>query len=84
MENPEAHPEELAVRLNIVQQSDQNVLDELIAQVMADFPDKVAAFRNGKKGLLGFFMGEIMKRSKGKADPKQAADLLEVKLEAKA
>jgi aspartyl-tRNA(Asn)/glutamyl-tRNA(Gln) amidotransferase subunit B len=37
---------------------------------MAKFPDKVKAYRKGKKGLAGFFMGQIMRMSKTKLDPK--------------
>lgn len=42
----------------------------LIEQVLSEYPDKVAAYKKGKKGLMGLFVGEIMKRTKGKADPK--------------
>ena len=43
-------------------------------------PDKVKAYRNGKKGLLGFFMGEVMRNSRGKADPKATSKMLAEKL----
>ena len=45
------------------------------------FPDKVEAYKSGKKGLLGLFMGEVMKRSGGKADPKKTNALLREELE---
>jgi aspartyl-tRNA(Asn)/glutamyl-tRNA(Gln) amidotransferase subunit B len=41
----------------------------------------VAEYRNGKKGIAGLFMGEIMKLSKGKADPKKANEMLLKKLD---
>ena len=44
-------------------------------------PEKVIEYRNGKSGLLGLFMGEVMKLSKGKADPKVANDLVKKALE---
>jgi len=54
--------------------SDQ--LEELIGSVLEEFPDKVVAYKKGKKGLIGLFVGEVMKRTKGKADPKVANTLL--------
>jgi aspartyl-tRNA(Asn)/glutamyl-tRNA(Gln) amidotransferase subunit B len=44
--------------------------------VLALFPDKVAEYKSGKTGLLGMFMGQIMKKSGGKADPKKTNQLL--------
>ena len=52
------------------------IIDELITE----HPDEVKAFRNGKTKLLGFFVGQLMKRTKGKADPKLANKLLAEKL----
>jgi aspartyl-tRNA(Asn)/glutamyl-tRNA(Gln) amidotransferase subunit B len=43
-------------------------------------PDKVLEYRKGKKGLIGLFMGEVKKRSKGKADPKRTNDVLQEQL----
>ena len=45
-------------------------------------PEKVTEYRKGKKGLIGLFVGEVKKLSKGKADPKKTNDLLLKKLEA--
>ena len=60
----------LAEKLNLFQNSDTDFLAKIIAEVMAENAQKVGEYRKGKKGLLGFFVGEVMKRSKGKADPK--------------
>ena len=49
---------------------------------MAKYPEKVAEYKAGKAGLIGLFMGEVMKLSKGKADPKVANALVVKKLEA--
>jgi len=54
--------------------SDQ--LEELISAVLEEFPDKVEAYKKGKKGLIGLFVGEVMKRTRGKADPKVTNTLL--------
>jgi aspartyl-tRNA(Asn)/glutamyl-tRNA(Gln) amidotransferase subunit B len=73
---PKESPSSLAEQLNLLQSSDADFLEGIAKQVLADFPDKVAAYQKGKKGLLGFFMGQLMKRSKGKADPKAGNELL--------
>lgn len=83
MAHPAEEPLALARRLNLLQTSDTGFLETLVEQVLDAYPDKVKAYRNGKKGLLGFFMGEAMKQSKGKADPKVANKLLREKLEGK-
>ncbi|MEN0003050.1 MAG: Asp-tRNA(Asn)/Glu-tRNA(Gln) amidotransferase subunit GatB [Bacteroidota bacterium] len=76
-------PQAIAQRLNLIQSSDSSFLEELVDQAMAKFPDKVAAYRKGKKGLIGFFMGEVMRNSQGKAEPKATNALLRKKLEQK-
>lgn len=73
---PEVLPSEIALQLNLIQESDVSFLVPLAQEVLAKNPEKVAEFKSGKKGLLGFFMGELMKNSKGKADPKVATQLL--------
>jgi len=81
LEQPSKTPLEIAESLNLVQNADENFLEELIEASLAQNAEKVAAYRNGKKGLLGFFMGDIMRKSKGKADPKATNALLKEKLE---
>lgn len=80
LENPTADPLELAQTLNLLQTSSADEIEAWIAVVLADNPAKVQAYRKGKKGLLGFFMGELMKKSKGKVDPKVATQRLEAAL----
>jgi len=80
LEQADASPTRLATDLNLLQQSDSAFLEQLAGEVLARFPDKVAEYKKGKKGLLGFFMGELMKASRGKADPKAATQVLEGKL----
>lgn len=81
LEQPEAAPADLAQRMNLVQDSSDDFLQGIIQEVLAEFPDKVEAYKSGKTGLLGMFMGQIMKRSKGKADPKKTNQLLSKALE---
>jgi len=78
--NPTETPEQIAQRLQLIQSSDEDFLVELIDNVLQSNPDKVKAYQKGKKGLIGFFMGEIMKASKGKANPKTTTQMLQDKL----
>jgi aspartyl-tRNA(Asn)/glutamyl-tRNA(Gln) amidotransferase subunit B len=62
------------------QVSDTGALAASIAEVMAANPDKVADYRSGKDKLFGFFVGQVMKASGGKANPSVVNDLLKVAL----
>ena len=70
----------IAIELNLIQESNEDALMEVVEDVLASFPDKVVQYKKGKKGLISMFMGEVMKRSKGKADPKLTNNLLQKKL----
>ena len=74
-------PEEIAKANNWIQESDSNALQEWVDAVVAKYPEKVAEYKKGKKGLIGLFMGEVMKLSKGNADPKLANQLVRETLE---
>lgn len=82
LEKPGSSPAALATRLNLLQNAETDFLERVADEVLGRFPDKVAEYRKGKKSLIGFFMGEMMKASKGRAEPKSAARLLEEKLKA--
>lgn len=71
----------VAEKLNLIQQSDEGALQGFVDQVIAKFPAKVEEYKAGKKGLIGMFMGEVMKLSGGKADPKITTELLKKKLD---
>ena len=70
----------IAEDLNLVQSSDIDELTNWIDQALAKYPDKVKEYKNGKKGNINLFMGEVMKLSRGAADPKKTTKLLEEKL----
>ena len=78
---PAADPLRLAEALNVLQQSNSDSIQALIDEVLAAWPAKVKEYRQGKKGLLGLFVGEVMKKSGGKADPKLTNQLLVKTLE---
>ena len=64
----------------LTQISDSGAILELVESVISDNESKVADFRDGKDKLFGFFVGQVMKRSQGKANPKLVNDLLKDKL----
>ncbi len=74
-------PLQLAEELNLIQVSNSNELETWINEVIAAMPDKVNEYKKGKKGLIGLFVGEVKKLSKGKADPKVVTELLQQKLQ---
>ena len=81
LEDAASTAEELAVKHDLVQDTKEDVIEGLMREVMAKYPEKVAAYRSGQKGLLGLFMGEVMKGTKGKADPKRANEVVRQLLE---
>jgi aspartyl-tRNA(Asn)/glutamyl-tRNA(Gln) amidotransferase subunit B len=81
MESPDLSPTELAQKLDILQNSNSDELQEIVNQALAKYPEKITEYKNGKVNLLGLFVGEVMKMSKGKADPKLANQLVKETLE---
>ena len=67
---------DLAQQLDLLKSEDQDFLDEIIHTILIDFPDKVKEYRSGKKGLIGFFVGQVKKEVGNKADPKIVNDKL--------
>ena len=78
--NSQKTPEQIATEQNLIQQSDVSSIEPIIDSVLLKFADKVIEYKKGKKGLLALFVGEVMKQSKGKADPKVTNELLLEKL----
>ena len=64
----------------LVQITDTDALDEVIIKIISNHPNEVQAYKNGKTKLLGFFVGQIMKETRGQANPKLANELLKAKL----
>jgi aspartyl-tRNA(Asn)/glutamyl-tRNA(Gln) amidotransferase subunit B len=83
LKNAGKTPDELAKELNLLISQDVSEVDQFIQAALAKFPDKVKEYQKGKKGVLGLFMGEIMKLSKGKIDPQKTNQLLLKELESK-
>jgi aspartyl-tRNA(Asn)/glutamyl-tRNA(Gln) amidotransferase subunit B len=73
--------QELAEEMNLLQVSDSDFIDPIIDTILSDNPDEVQRYKEGKKALIGFFIGQAMKQSRGKANPKQVRERITQKLE---
>jgi aspartyl-tRNA(Asn)/glutamyl-tRNA(Gln) amidotransferase subunit B len=78
--NPGKDALTVAGELNLVQDSDEGNVAAWVEEVLNKMPEKVIEYRKGKKGLIGLFVGEVKKLSRGKADPKLTNDILIKKL----
>ena len=79
--HPEKTPAAIATEKNLIQDADESSIDNWVEEVLNKMPDKVSEYRKGKKGLIGLFVGEVKKISRGKADPKLTNDILLKKLQ---
>lgn len=66
----------IAEDLNLIQDSDEDSISAVIKEVIKQHPVEAERYKNGEKQLVGFFMGQVMKASGGKADPKSANKLM--------
>lgn len=73
-------PQELIEQLGLTQISDQGALQEMIQQVLKDNPAQVQQYLDGKTKVMGFFVGQIMKQTQGRADPGETNRLLKSEL----
>jgi aspartyl-tRNA(Asn)/glutamyl-tRNA(Gln) amidotransferase subunit B len=81
IQTPQETPLSIAQENNLLQNSNQDEIVGLIKKAIEKYPEKVTEYKSGKTGLLGLFMGEVMKLSQGKADPKVANKYLREELE---
>ena len=80
VKNLAADTEKLVAEMNLVVDDDKSSLSIIIDEIFTELPGEVDAFKNGKKALLQLFMGQVMKKTKGKADPKITMKLIKDKL----
>jgi aspartyl-tRNA(Asn)/glutamyl-tRNA(Gln) amidotransferase subunit B len=80
LQHPEKSAMQLAEEMNVIQSSDEGEIELFIEEVLEEYAEKVLEFKSGKKGLMGLFVGEVMKKSGGKSDPKLTTKLLNQKL----
>jgi aspartyl-tRNA(Asn)/glutamyl-tRNA(Gln) amidotransferase subunit B len=69
-------PEQIVKEKNLVQISDSNTLKKVLLEVFEENPDELTRLKEGEKRLKGFFVGQVMKKTKGKADPKEVSRLI--------
>ncbi|MBC7914265.1 MAG: Asp-tRNA(Asn)/Glu-tRNA(Gln) amidotransferase subunit GatB [Pyrinomonadaceae bacterium] len=81
IKNPGVKLQDIVQQLNLIIDTHGDDLQLFIDQAIASYPDKVTEYHKGKKGVTGLFMGEVMKLSKGKIDPKTANKLILEKLD---
>jgi glutaminyl-tRNA synthetase len=74
-------PEEIVEARNLRQIDDTGALEGVVREVVENHPEEVERYRSGKKGLIGFFMGQVMQQTNGKANPELTRDLLTEELE---
>ncbi len=75
-------PEEIVKEKNLVQISDENEIIRIIDVVLNTNKNQVNSYHNGNEKIIGFFVGQIMKETKGKANPQIVNKLLKIKLDA--
>jgi len=80
MANGNKDPQKIIKEKNLKQESDPKALESLIEKVISENPDKVKDYKSGKEKLFGFFVGQVMKASEGKANPKLVNEILKKKL----
>ncbi|WP_428236237.1 Asp-tRNA(Asn)/Glu-tRNA(Gln) amidotransferase subunit GatB [Gracilimonas sp.] len=81
MLDEDKEPEALAKEMNLIQVSDSGFLEPIVDEIIDNNPDEVARYKDGKKQLIGFFVGQAMKASRGKANPQLVKDLISKKLD---
>ena len=75
-------PEDIVKKKGLVQVTDESAIEAVIQKILSAHSDEVSAYKNGKTKLLGFFVGQVMKETRGKANPKVVNDALLRMLEA--
>jgi aspartyl-tRNA(Asn)/glutamyl-tRNA(Gln) amidotransferase subunit B len=76
LEIPTQKVSEIIQEQNLALMDDDGALQKWIDEVLAEFPEKVADYKSGKTNLIGLFIGQVKKKSGGKADPKKTSQLL--------
>jgi aspartyl-tRNA(Asn)/glutamyl-tRNA(Gln) amidotransferase subunit B len=73
-------PQIIVEEKDLKQESNPKALEVVIEKIIVDNPDKVKEYKSGKEKLFGFFVGQVMKASNGKANPQLVNDILKKKL----
>ncbi len=81
LQHPDKSPLAIAEDLNVIQDSNEDAILTFVEEVIKQHPEEVTRYKNGEKQLVGFFMGQLMRISKGTADPKAANQIMRQRLE---
>lgn len=81
LQSPSKTALQIAEENDLIQQSDASSLQGIVDEVLAQNNSEVERYKSGEKKLMGFFMGQVMKASKGKADPKVTTKIIQETLE---
>jgi aspartyl-tRNA(Asn)/glutamyl-tRNA(Gln) amidotransferase subunit B len=82
LQHPSESPTSLVEKQGWGQVQSEDQLTVFVQEALAAYPDKVKEYHQGKKGLIALFIGEVMKKSKGTADPKRVNQLMSDALQA--
>ena len=77
MQESDRRPQEIVAADGLTQVSDEGELQQMARAVLSESAEQVAAYRAGKATLIGWFVGQVMRRSGGKADPQKTRAVLE-------
>lgn len=80
MWNKEGTPDEIIEKKGLKQITDTGAIEKIVDEVIANNPTQLEQYRSGKDKLFGYFVGQVMKETKGKANPQQVNELLQKKL----
>ena len=80
MQDDDKDPRQIVEKEGLIQQNDPKELEKIVLEVISKNHDKVAQYKSGKVKLFGYFVGEVMKVSKGKANPQLVNEILKTKL----
>jgi len=74
--------EQIVKEKGLVQITDTDALEDVVLKIISGHPKEADAYKSGKTKLLGFFVGQVMKATRGQANPKLVNEILKQKLEA--
>ena len=74
-------PKQIVERRGLVQVTDTDSLRKCVLEIIAANPDNLSKYKSGKTNLFGFFVGQVMKASQGKANPEIVNELMREELE---
>jgi aspartyl-tRNA(Asn)/glutamyl-tRNA(Gln) amidotransferase subunit B len=80
MWDTQQYPDDIIAEKGLQQVTDDSAIENFVDQVLNDNPDQIEQYRAGKEKVFGFFVGQVMKLSRGKANPGQVNALLKKRL----